>query len=64
MPRGEFEGAVYHVLCRGNRREAIFRNDRDRELFLETLEEACGRTGWRVHALVLMGKHYHPMNHT
>jgi len=28
-------------------------------MFLELLEEACGRTGWRVHAYVLMGNHYH-----
>ncbi len=57
--RVEFDGAVYHVLDRGDRREAIFRDDADRERFLETLGEACGRTGWRVHALVLMGNHYH-----
>ena len=33
--------------------------DRDNEMFLDTLEEACTRTGWRVHAFVLMGNHYH-----
>ena len=57
--RVEFEGAVYHVLDRGDRREAIFRDDADRALFLATLGEACLRTGWRVHALVLMSNHYH-----
>ena len=57
--RVEFPGAVYHVLDRGDRREAIFRDDADRELFLATLGQACGRTGWRVHAWVLMGNHYH-----
>jgi REP element-mobilizing transposase RayT len=59
MPRVEFEGAVYHVMCRGNRREAIFHGDEDRELFLETLGEGCARAGWRVHAAVPMGSHYH-----
>lgn len=58
-PRIEYEGAVYHVMCRGNRREPVFRDDRDNEMFLDTLEEACGRCGWRVHAFVLMGNHYH-----
>jgi len=58
-PRVEFEGAVYHAMCRGNRREEIFKDDRDREMFMKTLGEACGRTGWRVHAFVLMGNHYH-----
>ena len=27
--------------------------------FLETLGEACEKTGWRIHAYVLMGNHYH-----
>ncbi len=58
-PRIEFAGAVYHVMSRGNHQEAIFLEDRDREIFLDTLEEVCGRTGWRVHAFVLMGNHYH-----
>ena len=49
----EFEGAVYHVLDRGDRREAIFKDDADRRRFLETLAEVCQRTGWRVHAYVL-----------
>jgi len=58
-PRIEYEGALYHVMCRGNRQESIFTDDRDNETFLDTLSEACGRTGWRVHAFVLMGNHYH-----
>jgi REP element-mobilizing transposase RayT len=28
-------------------------------MFLDTLGEACSRTGWRIHAYVLMGNHYH-----
>jgi putative transposase len=62
MPRKarlEFPGAVYHLLDRGDRREAIFRDDRDREIFLATLGQACERTGWRVHAWILMTNHYH-----
>ncbi len=57
--RIEFPGAFYHVMARGNRREAIFLDDDDRRFFLHTLGEACGRTGWRLHAWVLMGNHYH-----
>jgi putative transposase len=57
--RLEFGGAYYHVMARGNRREPIFRDDPDRTFFLRTLGEACGRTGWRVHAYVLMRNHYH-----
>lgn len=58
-PRVEYPGAIYHVMSRGDRREAIFRDDADRNSFLRTLGEACGRTGWRVHAYVLMTNHYH-----
>lgn len=57
--RVEYEGAWYHVMARGNRRESIYLDDEDREEFLKTLGEACKMTGWEVHAWVLMGNHYH-----
>ena len=44
---------------RGNRREAIFKDDQDRERLLETLTEVCGKTGWQVHAYCLMRNHFH-----
>ena len=58
-PRVEFEGATYHVMCRGNRQEAIFKDERDCERFLDTLGEVSERNGWLIHAFVLMGNHYH-----
>jgi len=57
--RIEYEGATYHVMCRGDRREAIFVDDEDRRRFLGTLEEAIGKTGWQLHGYVLMTNHYH-----
>ena len=57
--RVEYPGALYHVMNRGDRREAIFRDDKDRLLFIETLGEACGKAGWQVHALCLMPNHFH-----
>lgn len=57
--RIEYPGAVYHVLCRGDRREAIFLSAADREMFLETLGEMCERTGNLLHSYVLMSNHYH-----
>jgi REP element-mobilizing transposase RayT len=62
MPRSiriEFPGAFYHVMARGNRRELIYGDDDDRRYFLKTLGEACAMTGWRFHAWVLTGNHYH-----
>jgi putative transposase len=38
--RVQYPGAIYHVMNRGDRREAIFKDDQDRERFLETLGEA------------------------
>lgn len=57
--RVEFAGALYHVLDRGDRREAIFEDDADRVTFLRTLAQVCRRTGWQVHAYVLVSNHYH-----
>jgi len=55
----EYPGAFYHVMARGNQGRKIFADDADRRRFLETLAGACEKTGWRIHAYVLMGNHYH-----
>ena len=57
--RVEYAGAVYHVINRGDHREPIFKADADRQRFLQTLGEACRKTGWQVHAYCLMGNHFH-----
>ncbi len=58
-PRIEYAGAVYHVICRGDRGEPIFQDEIDRTQFLRCLGETCERTGWKIHAYVLMPNHYH-----
>jgi REP element-mobilizing transposase RayT len=50
---------MYHVMNRGDQREDIFRDDQDRQRFLSTLGEACGKTEWQVHAYCLMRNHFH-----
>ena len=57
--RLEYAGAIYHVMSRGDRQEAIFLDDEDRRRFLKTLGEACEKAGWQVHAFCLMGNHFH-----
>jgi len=57
--RLEFPDAVYHVTTRGNGGEDIFVDDQDRQQFLDVLEEVVLRSGWIIHAYVLMGNHYH-----
>jgi REP element-mobilizing transposase RayT len=50
---------MYHLMCRGDRREDIFLDDIDRHDFIKTLAEACQKTGWQTHAYCLMPNHYH-----
>ena len=57
--RVQYPGAIYHVMNRGDRREPIFQDDPDRQRLLETLAEACRKTGWQVHAYCLMPNHFH-----
>lgn len=57
--RIEYEGALYHVLSRGNQRQAIFLDEEDRGRFLETLGEMAERFAVEVCAHVLMDNHYH-----
>ena len=57
--RIQYPGAIYRVMNRGDRQEPLFGDDRDRQRFLETLTEACEKTGWQVHAFCLMSNHFH-----
>jgi putative transposase len=62
MPRKtriEYEGAVYHVISRGNYRADVFAKETTRNAFLKCLDEACVKSGWRVHAWCVMSNHYH-----
>ena len=58
-PRIEYAGAVYHVMSRGVKGMPIRLAESDWELFVETLGQACERTGWQVHAAVQMVNHTH-----
>ena len=57
--RIEYEGAIYHVMARGNRGNVLFGDSWERRRWLETLGEAIDRTGWRIHAYVQMATHDH-----
>jgi len=57
--RIEYEGAFYHVTARGNERREIYRNDQDRNKFLEYLQTGHKRFGIKIHAYCLMDNHYH-----
>ena len=55
----EFEGAFYHITSRGNLRNRIFFDDKDREKFLDILRSTKARYGYHIHACALMENHYH-----
>ena len=57
--RIEYPGAMYQVMCRGNNGREVFFGEDGCKKFLDTLDEACARAGWFVHAYVMMGNHYH-----
>ena len=58
-PRVEFEGAFYHVIARGNQRQDIFLDDKDRAIYLERLEHYRKRYDCQLYAYVLMSNHVH-----
>ncbi len=57
--RLEFPGACYHVINRGNYRAAVFATEQTRAAFEACVWEACEKSGWRLHAFVVMNNHYH-----
>jgi len=50
--RGHFPGALYHVMGRGNQGQSIFKDDRDRERYLEFPKEGEKRFSYRLYAYV------------
>ena len=50
---------MYHLTSRGDRREAIYEDDEDREKFLGVLAETVDRYNWICHAYCLVTNHYH-----
>lgn len=57
--RVQYPGALYHVISRGNAKQDIFLDDKDRRGFLKWLKEAVKTHNLILHAYCLMGNHYH-----
>jgi len=58
-PRIHAAGAIYHVILRGNARQDIFLDDKDRYRFYEILQKTSERFRHRIHAFCLMTNHIH-----
>ncbi|MCE9568451.1 MAG: transposase [Rhodocyclales bacterium] len=52
-------GVPFHLIQRGNNRQACFLADEDYRFYLDWLAEHAGKTGCHVHAYVLMTNHVH-----
>ena len=62
MPRQrriECQGAIYHVLSRRDRPQAILLGDADRHDSLKTPAGTCQKAGFQVHACCWMKNHFH-----
>ena len=59
QPRIEFPGAFYHVMVRGNQKQAIFKDNQDREKYLELVGHYKKLHGFRLYAYTLMINHVH-----
>ena len=57
--RIQFPGAIYHVINRGNYKSDVFGEPGAAQAFVETLEEAVDRYGWRLGGYVVMRNHFH-----
>lgn len=57
--RIEYPGAVYHVICRGNNRENIFKDDRDRRRYLDKLLYYCTLKEVSLLCYCLLSNHIH-----
>lgn len=54
-----YEGARYHLMGRGNRRCAIFKDEEDYRFFLLILGQIQQRYPFELHAYCLMTNHFH-----
>jgi len=60
VPRTRLPDGYFHVFSRGVASAGpVFRDDDDRETFLDLVWRAARSNGWTCHAICLMGSHYH-----
>ena len=53
-PRVEFKGAIYHVIKRGNNRDYIFDQRKDKESILKYIAYAKEDGGFKLMGFVIM----------
>ena len=58
-PRVHYEGAIYHVIARGNNRERVFEAEEEKGKYLEILADYKKRYDFQLYAYVIMDNHVH-----
>ncbi len=53
------DGLIYHVINRGNNRQAVFRKQSDFQAFLDALGELKQRKPFKLYGYCLLGNHFH-----
>ena len=57
--RVHYEGALYHVITRGNNKEYIFKEERDKEEYLKRVKKYIFKYNGRLYGYVIIDKHSH-----
>jgi len=57
--RIEIAGAYYHVTTRGNNKQPIYLDDRQRRFHLWLIDRTARKHGWQLYAYCLMANHFH-----
>jgi len=57
--RVHYEGALYHVICRGNNREWVFTTNDQKQRYIDFIRKYKDRFGFKLYAWVVMSNHVH-----
>ncbi|MCG8501685.1 MAG: transposase [Firmicutes bacterium] len=57
--RVHYEGALYHVICRGNNREYVFDKEEDKKMYLKTILRYKEKYSFKLYAYCIMDNHAH-----
>ena len=58
-PRIEYEGALYHAIQRGNNKQKIFQDGRDKEFLIDVLRKTKSGFDFKLFGYAVMDNHYH-----
>lgn len=58
-PRIDYKGALYHVMCRGNNKETILKEEEDKQMYLDLIKKYKKRYGFKLYAYCIMDNHVH-----